>query len=227
MKITYYGQSCFCIEIGGKKLLTDPFISPNEKAKHIDIQSIEADYILISHGHQDHTADLIPLAKQTGAKVVCIWEIYQWLLDQGIENIHPMNTGGKWKFDFGTIQCVVAQHSSAFANGQYAGNPMGFVIWTDEEALYFAGDTALTWDMKLIPMLCPKLTCAILPIGDNFTMDIKQAVIASDFIECDDIIGCHYDTFGFIEIDHEASINAFTEKGKKLELIEIGDSIGR
>lgn len=213
--------------MGGKKLVLDPFIRYNEKAKNIDFDAIEADYILVSHGHQDHTADLVDLAKKTGAKVIGSWEVYQWVLNQGIENVHPMNTGGKWTFDFGTVLCVVAQHSSSFPDGSYAGNPMGFVIWNDEGAVYFAGDTALTWDMKLIPMLCPKLTCAILPIGDNFTMDAKQAVIASDFIECDDIIACHYDTFGFIEVDHDAVKAAFAEKGKKLQMIEIGATTER
>jgi L-ascorbate metabolism protein UlaG (beta-lactamase superfamily) len=99
------------------------------------------------------------------------------------------------------------------------------VVWNDQEAFYFAGDTALTFDMKLIPMLCPKLTCAILPIGDNFTMDVTQAIIASDFIACDQIIGCHYDTFGFIKIDHDTARTAFTAKGKNLNLIEIGSTI--
>jgi L-ascorbate metabolism protein UlaG (beta-lactamase superfamily) len=225
MKITYYGQSCFGIEISGKNLVTDPFITGNELAKSIDIDAIKADYILVSHGHQDHTHDLERLAKNTDATVISAWEVHAWITQKGIKNAHPMNTGGKWKFDFGTVMCVTAQHSSSFPDGSYAGNPLGFVVWNEKEAFYFAGDTALTFDMKLIPMLCPKLTCAILPIGDNFTMDVKQAVIASDFVECNQIIGCHYDTFGFMKIDHEASKNEFTAKGKNLHLIEIGNTI--
>lgn len=224
MKITYYGQSCFCIEIGNKKIITDPFIRPNELAKDIDFESLEADYILVSHGHGDHIGDLIDLIKQTGAKVITSFEIFNWLAGQGIDNVHPMGIGGKWKFDFGTVMCVVAQHSSSFPDGSYAGAPMGFVVWNEEGAFYFAGDTALTLDMKLIPMLCPKLDFAILPIGDNFTMDTTQAVLASDFIECDKIVGCHYDTFGFIKIDHEESKKAFSAKGKILILLPIGES---
>ncbi len=225
MRLTYYGQSCFGIEISGKNLVTDPFITPNELAQNIDFNSIKADYILVSHGHQDHIADLEALVKQTGATIISNWEIYSWAVKNGMEKAHPMNTGGKWQFDFGTLMCVVAQHSSSFPDGGYAGNPMGFVVWNENEAFYFAGDTALTYDMKLIPMLCPKLTCAIFPLGDNFTMDTKQAVIASDFVECDQIIGCHYDTFGFIKIDQEAAKRAFSEKGKTLNLIEIGNTI--
>lgn len=225
MKITYYGQSCFGIEMSGKHLVTDPFVTPNELAAHIDLLSIKADYILVSHGHQDHIHDLEALAKHTGATVVSSWEICTWAGTKGIEKVHPMNTGGKWKFDFGTVMCVTAQHSSSFPDGTYAGNPMGFVVWNDRKCFYFAGDTALTMDMKLIPMLCPPLSCALLPIGDNFTMDVNQAIIASDFIECKEIIGCHYDTFGFIKIDKEAAIKAFSAKDKNLRLVDIGSSI--
>ncbi|MEM1124644.1 MAG: metal-dependent hydrolase [Bacteroidota bacterium] len=224
MKITYYGQSCFLIETNGKKILTDPFISYNDLAKDIDVDSIETDYIAVSHGHQDHTADLESIAQRTGAKVITSFEIHSWANQRGIDNTHPMNTGGKWTFDFGTIMCVNAVHSSSFPDGSYAGPAMGFVIWNEKGCLYFAGDTALTMDMKLIPMLCPKVDIALLPIGDNFTMDVKQAIFASDFIECDQVIGCHYDTFGFIEIDKAAAKKAFADKGKDLILLEIGAS---
>jgi L-ascorbate metabolism protein UlaG (beta-lactamase superfamily) len=225
MKITYFGHSCFSIEIKGKTILTDPFISYNELAKNIDINSIHADYIAVSHGHQDHIADLESIANRTGAKIISSFEIHSWANNLGMKNTHPMNVGGKWEFDFGTILCVNAIHSSAFADGSYAGPAMGFVIWNEENCLYFAGDTALTMDMKLIPMLCPQLQVALLPIGDNFTMDSKQAILASDFIECNKIIACHYDTFGFIKIDKEATKKAFEDKGKDLILLEIGNSV--
>ncbi len=225
MKITYYGQSCFAIETKGKTILTDPFITYNELAKDIDVDSIHADYIAVSHGHQDHIADLESIAKRTGAKIITSFEIHNWANKQGMENTHPMSTGGKWTFDFGTIMCVNAVHGSSFPDGSYAGPAMGFVIWNEEGCVYFAGDTALTMDMKLIPMLCPKVDVALLPIGDNFTMDVKQAIIASDFIQCDKIIGCHYDTFGFIKIDKEASVKAFDDAGKTLILLDIGKSI--
>jgi L-ascorbate metabolism protein UlaG (beta-lactamase superfamily) len=225
MKIIYYGQSCFGIEMGGKKLLFDPFITPNDLAKDIDVEKIEADYILVSHGHQDHIADLVSIAKRTNAKVIGIWEVTAWLGKQGIENVHPMNIGGKWKFDFGTVKCVNAVHSSTFPDGSSAGNPMGFVLWNDDGCFYFAGDTALTMDMKLIPMICPTLDFAILPIGDNFTMDFHDAVLASDFIDCGKIVGCHFDTFGFIEIDHKAAKKVFEDKRKELILPTIGESL--
>ena len=225
MKITYYGQSCFAIEMKGKTILTDPFISGNPLAKDIDVNTIPADYIALSHGHQDHTLDAIAIAKRTGAKIIASYEIHNWAQAQGVENSHPMGIGGKWNFDFGTVLCVNAVHSSSFPDGSYAGNPTGFVFWNEEGCIYFAGDTALTMDMQLIPMLCPPLDAAILPIGDNFTMDAKAAAIASDFIKCPKIIGCHYDTFGFIEIDHNNTKKIFDDAGKDLILLDIGTSI--
>ena len=224
MKVTYYGQSAFAIETGGKHLVFDPFISPNQMAKAINIDSIPADYILLSHGHQDHVYDAEAIARNTNASIVSNFEIVSWYEAKGISG-HPMNHGGNWKFDFGTVKYVNAVHSSVLPDGTYGGNPGGFVISNEEGCFYFAGDTALTWDMKLIPMTAPKLDFAILPIGDNFTMGIADAVIASEFIDCDKIIGCHYDTFGYIEINHEAAVKAFAEKGKELILIGIGESI--
>lgn len=225
MKISYYGHSCFLVETKGKKILFDPFISPNELAQKAGIKAdkIEADYILLSHGHQDHVADAEAIARRTGAKIVSSFEIVSWYGEKGIEG-HPMNHGGHWRFDFGTVKFVNAVHSSVLPDGTYAANPGGFVIWNDEGCFYFAGDTALTMDMKLIPMTCPKLDFAILPIGDNFTMNYKDAVIASDFIECNRIVGCHYDTFGYIVIDHAAAKKAFTDKGKELILLPVGGS---
>jgi L-ascorbate metabolism protein UlaG (beta-lactamase superfamily) len=224
MNITYYGHSCFGVEIHGKHLLFDPFISPNELAKNIDVNTVPADYILVSHGHEDHVADLIPIAKRTGAKVICNAEIYHWLLKKGVENGHPMNTGGKARFDFGNVKCVFAAHSSSMPDGTYGGNPMGFVIESEEGAFYYAGDTALTYDMKLIGDY-RSVNFAFLPIGDNFTMSVDNAIIASDFINCNDIIGMHYDTFGLIKIDKPDAVRKFSHSGKHLTLMEIGETI--
>lgn len=136
-----------------------------------------------------------------------------------------MNIGGQWAFDFGTVRSVAAVHSSVLPDGTYGGNPGGFVISNEEGAIYFAGDTALTMDMKLIPLWYPNLKAALLPIGDNFTMGIEDAVIASDFTGCNNIIGMHFDTFGYIRIDHAKAVQAFEQKGKKLVLPEIGETI--
>lgn len=226
MTYTYYGHSCFALEFGGTRLLFDPFITPNDLAKDIvKIDEIAADFILISHGHQDHIADAVQIAKQTDATVIAAWEVCEWLGTQGVTNRHPMNTGGKWDFGTFTIKCVVAQHSSGLPDGTYGGNPMGFLIGTDEGDVYYSGDTALTLDMQLIPMWTERLSAAILPIGDNFTMDYQDAIMASNFVQCDRVIAVHYDTFGFIKVNHEDVKEAFAESGKIVEMVEIGKSI--
>jgi L-ascorbate metabolism protein UlaG (beta-lactamase superfamily) len=225
MNFTYYGHSCFSVEVKGTKLLFDPFITPNELAnKVIDVDTIAADYILVSHGHADHIADCVRIAGRTGAKVICSWEIYEWLGKQGIENMHPMNTGGKWNFGDFTVKVVVAQHSSGLPDGTYGGNPFGFIIYTEEGNFYYSGDTALTLDMQLIPGWA-ELRFAVLPIGDNFTMDVADAVQCARMVKCQQIIGVHYDTFGFIKIDHEKAKKAFADTSANLHLLNIGETI--
>ncbi|MBN8861038.1 MAG: metal-dependent hydrolase [Sphingobacteriales bacterium] len=224
MHYTSYGHSCFSVVIKGKKILFDPFITYNELARHIDVDSIEADYIFLSHAHEDHIADCISIASRTGAKVVCSFEIHVWLNNKGITNTHPMNTGGKWNFDFGTVKCVVAQHSSGLPDGSYGGNPMGFVFTSEEGNFYYSGDTALTLDMQLVPQYAT-LSFAVLPVGDNFTMDAKDAVQAAKFIQCRKIVGVHYDTFGFIKIDHAWAQQLFAEEGMQLFLPAPGESL--
>jgi len=225
MRITYYGHSSFGIETAGKHLVFDPFITPNGLANTIDINTIPADYVLISHGHGDHLADAETIVNRTEAKILANYEIVNWYEEKGLKKNHPFNHGGKVTFDFGTVKFVNAVHSSTLPDNSNGGNPGGFLVWNDEGSFYFAGDTALSMDMKLIPMFCPKLTFAILPIGDNFTMGYEDALIASEFIECDTIIGCHFDTFGYIKIDREKAQQAFAEKGKKLLLLAIGEHV--
>src|SRR5690606_24832335 len=223
-QITYYGHSCFGVALAGKKLLFDPFIRPNELARDIDPEQIEADYILISHGHEDHIADAVDIAKRTGAMVISNFEITTWLAAQGVENTRPMNTGGKFNTGFGLVKCVTAHHSSSFPDGSYAGNPMGFIIISEKKTSYYAGDTALTLDMQLIPELLT-LDFVFFPIGDNFTMDADDAIKACDFVQCDDVIGMHYDTFGYIKIDHKEVLDKFEREGKILTLMKIGETI--
>lgn len=223
MQFTYYGQSCFAVEMGGKRVLFDPFITPNELAGHIRLDDVKADYILLSHGHADHVADCVTLAKQNGATVVGSFEVVNWMSKQGVDKFHPMNTGGKWKFDFGTVKCTNALHSSEMPDGSYGGNPMGFVVSGDKN-FYYSGDTALTMDMQLVPRWA-QLHFAVLPIGDNFTMGYEDAIIAAEMIQCKNIVGVHYDTFGFIKIDHEHVKRAFADAGLNLFLPAIGETI--
>lgn len=223
MKITYYGHAALGIKVGGKHIIVDPFISANPLAEHIDIEDLKADYILLTHAHGDHVLDVEAIAKRTNAVIVSNAEIAGYYAAKGFQS-HPMNHGGSWNFDFGKVKYVNAIHSSSFPDGSNGGNSGGFVIEGEHKNIYIAGDTALTMDMKLIPMRT-KLDLAIFPIGDNFTMDIEDAILASDFVECDKILGYHYDTFGYIKIDHKEAIQRFFDKGKDLMLLEIGDSI--
>jgi L-ascorbate metabolism protein UlaG (beta-lactamase superfamily) len=223
MKITFYGHASLGIEVSGKHIVIDPFISANPKASHIDLSTLKADYILLTHAHQDHILDTETIAKKTGAIIVSNYEIATYFGNKGLQ-YHPMNHGGSWHFDFGKVKYVNAVHTSSFPDGSYGGQPGGFVIEGEHKNIYIAGDTALTMDMKIIP-LQTKLDLAILPIGDNFTMGINDAIIASDFVDCDKVLGYHYDTFGYIEINHEKAIKDFFDAGKDLMLLEIGESI--
>jgi len=223
MKFTFYGHACFSVETDGKKLLFDPFISGNELAKEIDIDSIEADYIFVSHGHFDHLADLVRIAKRTGAKVIAAYEIVDWVQKQGVTNAHPMNFGPA-NFDIGKVHFLPAWHSSSMPDGSYGGNPGGFLVHGKEHKFYYSGDTCLMMDMQLIPRYA-KLDFAVLPVGGNFTMDADDAVIAADFIKCNKVIGIHFDTFGYIKIDHQAAKEKFKAQGKELILPNIGETI--
>ncbi|MFZ6052298.1 metal-dependent hydrolase [Halocola ammonii] len=224
MKLTYFGHSCFLLETNDKKILIDPFISPNELAKNIDVNDISCDYLLLSHGHEDHVADVdTVLTNNKNCQVVSNFEIIGWIQGKGHDNVHPMNHGGKAKFDFGSVKYVNAVHSSVLPDGTYGGNPGGFLFEIEGKTIYYAGDTALTMDMQLIGKY-HKPDLAILPIGDNFTMGIEDAVICCDFIQCNDVIGMHYDTFPPVKIDHEEAKTKFNKAGKNLELMEIGSS---
>ncbi len=223
MKITFYGHACFGFEINGKHIVLDPFISGNPKASHIALNEIKADYILLTHAHQDHVLDVEVLAERTGAIIVSNYEIVTYY---GAKNLkgHPLNHGGTFTTDFFSAKYVNAIHTSSFADGTYGGQPGGFVISTNDQAIYVAGDTALTMDMKLIPMQ-NKLTASILPIGDTFTMGVDDAILAADFVACTKVIGCHYDTFPPIQIDANMAKKKFESQGKELLLPEIGETI--
>ncbi len=224
MQLTFYGHSTFAVTTGQKTIVFDPFITPNEAAQQIDINAIKTDYILLSHGHVDHVADAAAIAKKNDAMVVAAFEVTEWMGKQGVTKTHPMNTGGKKTFDFGTVKCVNAIHSSAMPDGSYGANPMGFVVTTEDKNFYYSGDTALTMDMQLIPRWA-KLDFAVLCIGDNFTMGYEDAIEAARMVQCNVVVGVHYDTFGYIKIDHEAVKEAFKAAGITLHLPGIGETI--
>ena len=224
MKTTYYGHSCFAVAVAGRHLLFDPFITPNELARDIDVNRVRADFIFISHAHVDHLADAVAVAKHTGAIVASNYEICVWATNQGVQKAHPLNHGGSVQLDFGRAKFVSAVHSSSFPDGSYGGNPGGWVIETREGSFYYSGDTALTTDMTLIGESTP-LRFAALCIGDTFTMGLDDAVKAAHMVRCDHILGVHYDTFPPIQIDHAQAVRKFQAAGKTLHLVPIGQSL--
>lgn len=223
MKVTYYGHSCFGVQVAGKHLLFDPFITGNALAKDIDVNSIRADYILVSHGHDDHVGDTIAIAKRTNAVVISAYEVGEWFGTKGITRRHTMNHGGAVKLDFGRVKLVNAVHSSVLPDGTYGGNPAGFVVETAEGNFYYSGDTALTFDMKLIGEQT-QLKFAALCIGDYFTMGIEDAIRAAEFIQCKEVLGVHYNTFPPIKLDPAAAQTKFANAGKRLHLLMPGES---
>jgi len=223
MKVTYYGHACFAVQIAGRNLLFDPFITGNELAENIDPKRVAADYILISHGHSDHMADAREIAKRTSATIVSNYELTVWFGKQGLQKSHPLNHGGSHSFDFGRVKFVNAIHSSSLPDGTYGGNPGGFVVESAEGNFYYSGDTALTMDMKLIGD-STKLKFAALCIGDNFTMNVDDAVKAAEFVRCDEVLGLHYDTFPPIKIDHKAALEKFKIVHKRLHLLKPGET---
>jgi len=223
MKVTYYGHACFSVFIGGKTLLFDPFITGNSQAKGVDANSVPADFILVSHGHDDHVGDTLAIAKRTRALVIANFEVATWFEAQGVARVHALNHGGGYAFDFGRAKLVNAVHSSTMPDGANGGNAGGFVVESVDGNFYFSGDTALTLDMKLIGESTP-LKFAALCIGDNFTMGPDDAVKAAEFVRCHEILGVHYDTFPAIKINHHIAVEKFRAAGKTLHLLQPGET---
>jgi len=224
MKFTYYGHACFSVVAGGKTLLFDPFISPNPLAREIDVKKVAADFILVSHGHVDHVADVIDIAKRTGATVITAYEPGCWFETKGVKNVQAMNHGGATRTAFGRVKLTSAIHSSSMPDGSYGGNPCGFVVESKEGNFYYSGDTALTYDMKLIGEMT-RLDFAVFPIGDFFTMGIEDALRAAAFVGVTKLVGVHYDTFPPIQLDRAFALQATRDAGKNLLLPSISETI--
>lgn len=208
LKITYYGHSTVLLETDAHKIVIDPFFAPNNPLAPISVDKVEADFILLTHGHGDHVADAAALAKATGALVIGNFEVVSWLQAQGAEAVHGMNTGGGFTFPFGRVKLTIAHHSSTMPDGSSGGHPNGMIVSLNEGYdIYVAGDTALTYDMKLIGE-AGGVDLALLPIGDNFTMGPDDAVQAAQFVQTKHVIPVHYNTFPPIQQDPKA----FAEK---------------
>jgi L-ascorbate metabolism protein UlaG (beta-lactamase superfamily) len=196
--LTWYGHAAIGMTVNDEKLLVDPFITDNPTTP-VKAEELEADFILISHGHGDHVGDAISIAKRTGAMIISNYEIASWFQEQGID-AHPQHIGGGHQYPFGYLKLTLALHGSALPDGSYGGNPAGFLLTTpDERRIYLACDTGLFGDMRLIGE--EGIDLAVLPIGDNFTMGPRDALRAVKLIQPQHVIPVHYNTWEVIEQD--------------------------
>ena len=222
--ITWHGHNTFAMDVNGHKVVVDPFFAGNNPAATVSADQVEADFVLQSHGHGDHIADTVGLAKRTGALVIGNFEICNWIGAQGHEKTHAMNTGGGHDFAFGHVLMTPALHSSGLPDGSYGGDPAGYVVTADGKKIYFACDTALFSDMSLIGDA--GLDLAVVPIGDNFTMGPDDAFRAvSEYLKPGAVIPCHYNTWPLIEQDADAwAARVDGETSTEAVVLDIGDS---
>lgn len=221
-RIQYLSHSAFLLETTGKKILIDPFISGNPKAP-ASAKSIKPDYILVSHGHGDHLGDALTLSKAHGAVIVAPFELAMWCTAQGA-TVHDMHIGGGWDFDFGRVKLTIAHHGSAVGPDeqlQYTGSPCGFLVTSEGKTLYHSGDTGLFYDMKLIGEM-NTIDLALLPIGDNYTMGIVDAIKAVELLRPKQVVPMHYNTFDPIKVDPAAFAKG-ADKFSRTTVLNIGD----
>lgn len=234
MEIKFHGQSCFELSEGGTTVLVDPFLKPNNPVAVATAEDVEPTHIAISHGHVDHMADAVPVAKRTGAHCVAIVELAKWLEGQGIEGVSDPNFGGTVEFDWGYIALVPAWHTNTLPgseespysaeHGVAIGPAAGLVIKIGETTVYHAGDTCLFGDMKLIAQRSD-VDVALLPIGGHYTMDRRDAVVAAEFVGASTVIPMHYDTFPPIETDSDAFKAEVEEKtSSRVVLLKPGET---
>jgi len=208
-KLTWYGHAALGLETGGYKIVIDPFFSGNPAAS-LSPEAVEADFILVSHGHGDHVGDAIAIAKRTGAMVIGNFEVAGWFEKQGVEKTHGQHLGGGHKHPFGYLKLTLALHGSMMPDGSYGGNPCGFLLTTnDGKKIYFAQDTGLFGDMRLIGE--EGLDLAVIPIGDNYTMGPDDALRAVKILTPKAVVPIHYDTWDLLAQD----ANAWAERVQK------------
>lgn len=221
-KLTYLGHSAFYVEGDQGKIVIDPFLSGNPLAK-TDPKDVKVDFVLLTHGHGDHIGDGVEIAKANNAPIVAPFELANYVAEKGA-TVHPMHIGGAHTFPFGRVKLTIAHHGSAAPDGTYTGNPCGFLITMDGKTLYHPGDTGLFYDMKLIGEM-NVIDVAVLPIGDNFTMGIEDAVKAAEFLRPKLVIPMHYKTFEVINVEPEDFVKAATAKGIQAKVLPIGDTL--
>jgi len=221
MKITYQGHSCFILSSGDKSVIIDPFLEGNPLAK-IKPEEVKVDAVLVTHGHDDHLGSAIEIAKNNDAPIIAPFELVNYCTDRGAKG-HPMHIGGARDFPFARVKLTIAHHGSTTDTGA-VGSPCGFLVKMDGKCVYHAGDTGLFSDMSLIGAM-EEIDCALLPIGDNFTMGIVDALIAAKLVNAKITVPMHFNTFEVIEQDPGEFISGLSELGLKGLTIEPGQSI--
>jgi L-ascorbate metabolism protein UlaG (beta-lactamase superfamily) len=221
VKLTYHGHSVFEIKTAQHNIIIDPFINGNKHTK-IKPADIKADYIILTHGHGDHFGDTLEIAKKKDSTVIAINELADYVASKQFK-AHGIGIGGKFNFPFGTVKLTIAHHSSSY-DGMYMGEPAGVIVNLEGKNIYHAGDTSLFLDMKLIGEMHP-IDVAILPIGDNFTMGIDDAVKAAEFLNPKMVIPMHYNTFDVIKADPEEFKRKIESIGKKCTVMQSGETI--
>ncbi len=223
--ITFLGHAGFLLQTQTHSIAIDPFLTGNPLAK-VKPDAIKCDYILLTHGHGDHVGDTVAIAKNNNATVIANYEIATWCERQGL-TAHAMHIGGAFNFPFGKVKLTIAHHGSGFDTGDemiYMGNPAGALITVEDKTIYHAGDTGLFYDMKLIGEM-NDIALALLPIGDNFTMGIDDAVKAVEFLSAKLAVPMHYKTFDIIDVNPDEFIRKVGSIGKEARILQVGESI--